>query len=376
MRRNILLLVLLALVLVMWAALSQAEAQPIYVVQPDDRYAGYPRGIPIRWPTAWPNLQQCRDQEYYEPKDVHLFQYRTRVKIASVQTQKTDQCVWESTSSGWRWVLRPAGTKFAVDDQGRELFDDGSPVGKACGNPRIVSIPIVDQVVEQPPPPQVVQPPPAPVVLPPPPPSPETPVPPPPPPTAKESKLGLTWSAGMFDSAPMGTLIGNITNRSVCNFQGKMFDIGLAFGRSGKSFWRTTFEGFVVDDGSFTRYACDKGCDVTVVADGVKGWGGSIGRVQAFGPSRWRVQPAVLAHFSAGILTGQATRYVGPIGGLTYSVVEDVGPEELFGSKAYANGGVGVGLAAGLGHNSILTVIVGPEIPRGVTVRGGLTIFW
>ncbi|OGF03748.1 MAG: hypothetical protein A3H14_03200 [Candidatus Doudnabacteria bacterium RIFCSPLOWO2_12_FULL_49_8] len=62
-------------------------------------------------------------------------QYTTRVKIAGYLILETDECRWGRTSGGDRWVLRPKGTKIALDALGRELFDMGSPHGKPCGNP-------------------------------------------------------------------------------------------------------------------------------------------------------------------------------------------------------------------------------------------------
>lgn len=111
-------------------------------VRPDDRYRGYYPTVLVRWPTALPDLAKCMDFEYYEPDDLHLVKYASLVKIAGERTQESAECVWMLTRNDWRWVLRPAGTKVAVDDRGRDLFDFGSPNGKVCANPRSVGIPI------------------------------------------------------------------------------------------------------------------------------------------------------------------------------------------------------------------------------------------
>lgn len=122
-------------------ALLAANIASAQNIAPDDRYKGYPTSL-VGWPDALPNLATCVSQEYYEPTDTHLLQYTTRVKIAGVRVQETDECRWMRTSNGDRWVLRPEGTKHALDAQGRELFDMGSPAGSACGNPSPFGIPV------------------------------------------------------------------------------------------------------------------------------------------------------------------------------------------------------------------------------------------
>lgn len=140
---------------------------------PDDRYTGYLRTL-VAWPTALPDLKTCVAQEYYEPLDTHLMRYVNRVKVAGTRTQEHDECTWMLTRNKWRWVLRPKGTKVAIDAAGRDLFDYGSPKGKECGNPRPVSVavkpepvvvkeePIVVPPEPTPVPAPVIQPPPAP----------------------------------------------------------------------------------------------------------------------------------------------------------------------------------------------------------------------
>ena len=111
-------------------------------VPPDDRYKGYPREL-VQWmptpPTA-EQLQACVDAEGYEPTDLHLVKYADRVKVASVYELQTDQCRWELTAHSdpakrYRLVMRRKGTLIARDEQGRDLFDYGSPNGPVCKNP-------------------------------------------------------------------------------------------------------------------------------------------------------------------------------------------------------------------------------------------------
>ncbi len=152
---------------------SLASAQNVNIA-PDDRYKGYPTSL-VKWADALPNLSACVAGEGYEPTDTHLMQYTSRVKIAGTRVSATNECRWENTSKGWRWVLRPKGTKYALDALGRELFDMGSPNGKPCGNATPYGIPVnvppaEAQVIVPPPPAPIAEPPaPAPVVVPPPP---------------------------------------------------------------------------------------------------------------------------------------------------------------------------------------------------------------
>lgn len=118
---------------------SAVAAQPFV---PDNRYDGYPSSL-VQMTVTPLSLATCIAQEYYEPLDLHLVKYETRVKIASVRIQKYDECTWMLTRNKWRWVLRPAGTKVAQDAEGRDLFDFGSPTGNKCANPRPWSIAVV-----------------------------------------------------------------------------------------------------------------------------------------------------------------------------------------------------------------------------------------
>jgi hypothetical protein len=138
--KRILIAVLLSLITV--PAFAQTQN-----FTPDDRYKGYPSTL-ISWPTARPNVTACVAGEYYEPVDTHLTKYADRVKVARVRVQQYDECTFMLTSKSWRWVLRPAGTKVAVDAQGRDLFDYGSPKGRKCANPRPFAVAIAPKVTE------------------------------------------------------------------------------------------------------------------------------------------------------------------------------------------------------------------------------------
>ncbi|OGE80073.1 MAG: hypothetical protein A2660_00280 [Candidatus Doudnabacteria bacterium RIFCSPHIGHO2_01_FULL_45_18] len=134
---------------VLFPILGIAQELPV----PDNRYQGYP--ISISWPTELPDLLACQNQEYYEPLDLHLTQYESRAQVARIRVQEHDECPWMLTRYGWRYILRPAGTKVAVDAMGRDLFDEGSPTGMKCANPRPFSITIPPPS----PPPSAVMPP-------------------------------------------------------------------------------------------------------------------------------------------------------------------------------------------------------------------------
>jgi len=122
-------------VLFVFAALLLPQVVAAQTFVPDDRYNGYPKSL-VNMVVTPLVLTTCVAQEYYEPLDLHLVQYETRVQVARVRVQEFDECTWMLTRNSWRWVLRPAGTKVAVDGQGRDLFDFGSPTGNKCANPR------------------------------------------------------------------------------------------------------------------------------------------------------------------------------------------------------------------------------------------------
>lgn len=109
-----------------------------------DRYDAY-KGIKIEWPTALPDLAVCKAGEYYEPQATNLAKFATPED--AVRIQKHDECTWMITTTGWRWVLRRAGTKVAVDVHGRDLYDLGRADGLVCKNPRPFSIPILPPIL-------------------------------------------------------------------------------------------------------------------------------------------------------------------------------------------------------------------------------------
>lgn len=336
-------------------------------VAPDDRYAGYPASL-VKWPASWPDLNQCKNQEYYEPLDTHLTRYASRAKIAGYRVQESDECVWMLTRNSWRWVLRPAGTKVAVDAQGRDLLDGGSPTGNTCMNPRPISIPIPSRPVAEaaaPAPPIRFSPPPAPrpeprVYTPPPPQSEPEPrvvyVPverqPPPAPEpeprvvyvqkpASENRAGFTFGVvPMFSSFPVSGTLNEITGREWC-VEGTSFDVGLAYGRPKGSYWRFTFHGSPIKDGSFTRpekYRIE-------VVNNVKVFAGKVERVFRLSLSE-NSPVALMATAGAGVgfATGNGA--------------------EVFGSSAFFVGGAGVGALVDLGKNATLGVTaIGYEHP-------------
>src|SRR3989344_1499190 len=99
-------------------------------VPPDDRYKGYPREL-VRWMKAPPTdeqIQACKDAEFYVPSDDSVAKYADRVKIAGFRVLKRPQCRFELTAhrdpeKRHRLVQRPAGTRIAIDEHGRDLFD-------------------------------------------------------------------------------------------------------------------------------------------------------------------------------------------------------------------------------------------------------------
>ncbi len=143
MKRRVVLLLLGVSVFV--AASLSAVAQEM---RPDDRYYGYPQSL-IEWPKSPPDMDICQAAEYYEPADTHLTKYVNRVTVADTRVQRFDECVWMLTRYKWRWVLRPRGTEVLVDEQGRDLFDHGSPFGMRCDNPRPFSFVVEVERTEQ-----------------------------------------------------------------------------------------------------------------------------------------------------------------------------------------------------------------------------------
>ena len=130
----------LALFSVVFGAMALGQQNNI---QQDDRYIALGYNPPelhrlgIQWPDAPPDLAACKAQEPYEPHYTNLLRYVPEGIKFRVQTE--DECAWTLAGSQWLWKKRPVGTKVAVDDQGRDLFDLGDGVGQVCGNPRPVS---------------------------------------------------------------------------------------------------------------------------------------------------------------------------------------------------------------------------------------------
>jgi hypothetical protein len=120
--------------------------------KPDDRFKGYPKSLVPKFatPPTPAELTACAANKYYEPIDTHLIKYVERIKH-TIRVQKTDECTGMRTAAGDKLVLRPKGTKVAVDELGRDLFDMGSPTGKVCGNGRLFSIPVNVPVTTTPP---------------------------------------------------------------------------------------------------------------------------------------------------------------------------------------------------------------------------------
>ncbi len=142
-------------------------------IESDDRYSAWEKAsrVKVVWPTELPDLTKCAAQEPYEPHFVNLFRFvPAGIKF---RVQPTNECTWTLAGKQWLWKIRPKGTKVAVDSQGRDMFDlgpeDGN--GKVCGNPRVVSIPIIPPPPAAPAPPPRVEPPPPPVEVPAPPPA-------------------------------------------------------------------------------------------------------------------------------------------------------------------------------------------------------------
>jgi len=372
--KDSLVVVLVSFVVV--ALASVASAQDLW---PDDRYKGYPKSL-IQWPVGPQDMTMCQALELYEPDDTHLTKYASRVKIAGFRVQETKECTWMDTRYGWRWAMRPIGTKVAQDAQGRDLFDYGSPAGKVCMNPRPFSVAIVPIVAVAKRPvvskPALIPPMPSPPMLPPPPPPPPSPLPPvrefffeptqPTEPYQEESRYqwGPTASAmvGNFSSVPVNGIVSRLADRDVCDIQGRAFDVGVAFGKPKSSFWRLTFAGKLVEDRSSTRYLCENcGTEVTTVAKGMRVWGVRGERV--FRITDWPVQPMVTVHGGVGRVTGRAYRYQGPMGRPPTSV-EEVGARELFGSDWFPLVGAGVGVMGDLGrHLTWGVTAVGVEYP-------------
>ncbi len=375
-----------------------------YVVK-DNRYVGFEKPLSeilnkpvtldrvIKWPTVRPNLDECAAGEYYEPvvdarlkgaakafgKARGLYSDATGWK--HIEEQKTDHCVWMRTrhyqGTSWRYVRRRAGVKYATDEDGRPLFDLGVD-GKGCWNARPYHEAFVEKVKPEKPAEVIYreqyeesrsEPEPRPK---------STWTPP-----ADEKKSvgnwGLTASAmlGRFDSRPISGFASQISGREICDIRGRTFDVGIARRNEGPSFWRFTLASKSIDDGSYTQYDCPR-CETTVVttAYDAQVWGGKIERVQAFGPKRWKVHPAIMAHVGVGKISGEADQitYHLPSGQqLSHRVV---GADQLIGSSAFPIAGGGIGITSDISSNLTLSAtFAGFEYP-GVFYGGVYVTFW
>lgn len=128
--------IMFAFFMIALATIFTVSAQSINF-SADNRYEGY-KGPAIVWPSTVPDPFVCKALEYYEPSATNLEQFA--LQHETVRVQEHDECTWMITTSGWRWVLRRAGTKVAVDKEGRDLYDFGREDGKVCKNPRPFSI--------------------------------------------------------------------------------------------------------------------------------------------------------------------------------------------------------------------------------------------
>lgn len=183
---------------------------------------------------------------------------------------------------------------------------------------------------------------------------------------------------GAFSSEPIRGIVNNIADRSICSVKGRALNVGLAWGGPGKSLWRVTLAGMVVKDNSFTRYQC-KNCgqelEVTIASQGMTVLGGQLERVQRLGPRDWKVQPMVSIHAGAGRVSGQADRYIGPVGGVP-TTLEHVGADQLFGSRFLVLAGGGIGFMGDLGKQVTYTVtLAGIQYP-GVYYGGVQLTYW
>src|SRR3989344_7261755 len=320
----------------------------------DDRYTGYQKSL-IKWPTLMPDLEWCMAQEPYVSIDTHLKKYASRVEVAEIVPQDFDMCRWMRTSSGDRWVKIARGSLIARDAQGRDLFYTGLP-GKPetdCKNPSPIGIPLIP--IEEKPEPPAKKEEPEPKKEPPPEEKKEEPKPPP---TDKKeepikSRLGVTASwTPYIDSVPVQGIVETFTNREVC-LDGASFDVGVAVGEPKSSFWRFTFAGMVVNDGSFTEYNCeDCNTRVKTVSRGMKVLGAKVERVFRF-KKNWRFQPMASIHGGLGVVTGRAYRFG-----------REVKASEMFESPVFPLVGAGVGLMGDIGNHWTLAVTaIGVEHP-------------
>ncbi len=147
--------IMLALFSLIAIATFTVSAQSAVNLSSDNRYNAY-KGIKIEWPSSEPDLTTCKAGEYYEPQATNLARFATPED--RVRLQEHDECTWMITTSGWRWVLRRAGTKVAVDKEGRDLYDFGREDGKVCKNPRPFSVPYLPPIAEAPAPPSPPEP--------------------------------------------------------------------------------------------------------------------------------------------------------------------------------------------------------------------------
>jgi len=211
-------------------------------------------------------------------------------------------------------------------------------------------------------------------------PKPEPPKPPQPapePPKKSRTRLGLTVGiTPKFSSKPVSNLVEEISGREAC-MEGQGFDAGISIGKPKSSFWRLTFTGMNVEDGSFTKYSCqDCSTQVVAVSEGMKVWGAKVERVFRINISDdWPIHPMVNVHGGAGVVTGQAKRLVIRADN-TQSVTESVKAKELLGNGVLPSAGMGVGFIGDIGKHLTYTVTaVGVDYPGVYYGRVNLT-YW
>lgn len=180
-----------------------------------------------------------------------------------------------------------------------------------------------------------------------------------------------------FDSLLMSRLANSIAGQTVC-VKGRTWDLGVSYGKENSSYWRLTIGSKTFHKGSFTQYTCEKcGQDVkNLVVGSVNGTGFQAERVFRLEVRKdMPVQPMVTANAGVVHLSGSVTQLTGPVGsGPTKA--EEVGTNELFGSKWFPFAGAGVGVMGTVSKRLTYGVtVVGFEYP-GVYFAKVTVTYW
>ncbi len=179
------------------------------------------------------------------------------------------------------------------------------------------------------------------------------------------SKLQFGLTGGVSRNAYSGPIM----DRDICEIKSWGLFAGVAYGDPNRLFGRLTFMAVLVGDSSSSSYICPNCGTVTIASRGMKVLGGNIELVGLLGPTTWKLQPTLSIGGGAGVVTGQADRYVTRNGSI---MLQHVGADELLGYKIQGHGGGGVGLAWHASSQTMLELGAKYMYPYGYSV--GITL--